>query len=310
MNRTAIELHARLSWVPRPLTALLAGLAVAVLTVGVHAAAPPPPPTKARPSWAALRSAYAVPAGKLVVRVAERKDPDYLVQHLDFTLAGRAKVPAIFIRPKKPGVYPCALLLHGWTSDKETMIRYFGRPLAARGIACVALDADRHGERRDPKRPQEWSAFGEVVRGGIVEERQVLKSLAERPDVDRRRIGLLGYSMGAIMGTILAGVDDRVRAAVLCVGGDPIRANLASISKGKQAVAEFVSPSNYAGHISPRPVMMINGRRDVIITPAMARLVHDAAREPKTVIWADSGHILPAAATMKGIEWLAVRLKG
>ena len=37
------------------------------------------------------------------------------------------------------------LLLHGLTSDKETMVKFFGRPLLQQGVAILALDAPLHG---------------------------------------------------------------------------------------------------------------------------------------------------------------------
>jgi fermentation-respiration switch protein FrsA (DUF1100 family) len=71
---------------------------------------------------------------------------------------------------------------------------------------------------------------------------------------------------------------------------------------------ESASPSNYVGHISPRPLLMINGKQDTTVPEAAARRLHDAAKEPKQVIWADAGHGLPGSSTLRGIEWLAEKL--
>src|SRR5205823_2415786 len=144
--------------------------------------------------------------------------------HLEFTNAKGQTVTGLFMRPRAEGKYPVVLILHGRGSDKDDMMAKFGADLAAKGLGSLALDADLHGERipaskddaRDPKR------VAHMMRGGIVDYRQILDYLKTRKDVDSGRIGVLGYSMGAMMGAILSGVDDRIKATVLCVGGDQV----------------------------------------------------------------------------------------
>jgi fermentation-respiration switch protein FrsA (DUF1100 family) len=46
------------------------------------------------------------------------------------------------------------------------------------------------------------------------------------------------------------------------------------------------------GRISPRPVMMVWGDEDTAIPPAVARALHHAANEPKTVLRFHGGHLL------------------
>ncbi len=268
----------------------------------------------APPAWGKLKAAYDYkPAPKSPVPVIEaRNDADYLFQHVLLTGADGKTIPGLFLRPKADGKYPVALLLHGLGSDKETMLRVFGRPLAAKGIACLALDAREHGERKptsgqtaapDPMR------FATVMRATIGDYRLALDWLKTRPDVDSRRVGLLGYSMGAMMGSILGGVDNRVKAAVLEVGGDPIRPYLRMLPAAMREPVEFVSTSNYVGHIAPRPVLMINAKADQTMKEDAAKRLQDAAREPKQIIWAEGGHILAEADAQKGTAWLAEKLR-
>lgn len=263
------------------------------------------------PSWEKLKAAYNYDSrATLTVKEEPKQDSEYLLVHLSFPNAKGQTVPGLFLRPKAEGVYPCIVLLHGLTSNKETMSDRFGRVLAAKGIASLALDADLHGERK-PKDSAERpgiAAFGQIVRGGIVDYRMAMDYLKTRKDVDSGRIGLLGYSMGAMMGAILSGVDDRIKASVLCVGGDVVRGRLASLPEGLRDQAEFVAPSNYVGHISPRLLFMINGRQDTTVREEAAKALHDAAKEPKEILWADAGHMLPPQIAGKGVDWLADKL--
>lgn len=315
---------------PRALAALSVPGALSVIAAsGVQAQnAPPatPPPTagvttqpaapaaSAAPAWEKLKAAHAYSLkAPLAVREEPREDAeykDYKLWHVSFpNLKGQA-VPGLFLRPKAEGVYPCVLILHGMTSDKETFVRYFGRPLAERGIASLAIDADLHGERRDKNAPASFDplTLGQILRGGVVDNRLALDYLKTRADVDGKRIGLFGYSMGAMMGAVVSGVDERLAAAVLCVGGDPVRRYAGMVPGAMRSEVEAISPSNYIGHISPRPVFLINGTRDTIMPEADARLLQNAAREPKRILWADAGHILPEEAVAPGLDWLRDKL--
>lgn len=290
------------------------------LSAGAQNTLPPPaitapaakPALPAPPAWDTLRAAYDVDVkAPPTVREEARADADYLLQHLSFTNAKGQMVSGLFLRPKKDGVYPVALLLHGLGSDKETMIKFFGRPLAAQGYACLALDANLHGERRaaaDAKANAFDIVFKDIARGGVLDYRQALTYLATRRDVDSPRIGLLGYSMGAMMGSILAGVDERVKASVLCVGGDPIRPALAIVPEKVKGQVEVSSPSNYIGHVAPRPVFFINGTQDTTIRPDAAKRLQEACGEPKTILWVETGHRIGEEAAKKGVAWLIEKL--
>ena len=261
------------------------------------------------PSWEKLSAAYKYEFKAVSVKEEAREDSAHVLQRISVHNAKGESVPGLLRRPKADGVYPCVLLLHGLTSKKEDMSSMFGRALAEKGIATLALDAPNHGERKTAQPANQDPAwFFNVMRGGILDYRMALDYLKTRKDVDSNRVGLVGYSMGAMMGSILSGVDDRVKAAVLCVGGDVTKLMASRIPPAMREIAESIAPSNYVGHISPRPVLMINGKQDNIVNEAAAKALHDAAKDPKEIIWADANHFLPPAVTVKGIDWLVTKL--
>jgi dienelactone hydrolase len=53
----------------------------------------------------------------------------------------------------------------------------------------------------------------------------------------------------------------------------------------------MADPVRYASQISPTPVYFQNGTHDVLIAPAAARALQDAAGEPKKITWYDSDHV-------------------
>ncbi|HTE18137.1 MAG TPA: alpha/beta hydrolase [Armatimonadota bacterium] len=261
--------------------------------------------------WDALRASYAYDAGApLTVTEELGYDPEYRLSRLRFRSGDGSGHTGLFLRPAAEGVYPCVLLLHALSSDKDAMVRLFGRALAERGLASLALDAHLHGERGGgPSEPLGPLEYVRLARESILEYRHALDYLGTRADVDAERTGLLGYSLGAMMGCILAGVDERVRASLFMVAGDMVRTHLERIPPFLRRMADPISPVNFVPHISPRPVFFINGKWDATVPTAAATLLHEAARDPKQVVWVEAGHILPPEAAAQGVDWLEKELR-
>lgn len=225
---------------------------------------------------------------------------------LSFRTQAGNTIPGLFLRPEKKAVYPCALLLHGLGSSKEVMVLSFGLPLVKRGVAVLALDTlAGAGRSKGGPRPE----YHEMVRTGVLEYRRGLDYLASRRDVDSNRVGLIGYSIGSMQGAILGGVDRRIAAVALCVGGDMALAKVLEMPKAERARGYTVCPSLYIGRIAPRPILMINARQDTIVSQVDAQRLHEAAKKPKKIVWVDSGHALPPARRMIAVEWLAEHLR-
>jgi fermentation-respiration switch protein FrsA (DUF1100 family) len=111
-----------------------------------------------------------------------------------------------------------------------------------------------------------------------------------------------------MMGCILAAVDPRVSAGAFLVGGDIVRTYRGQVPVLLRGMLDPVSPSLFAAHISPRPVLFINGRWDQKVSQESAELLHHAAREPQEIRWAECGHVLPEAEARYGVDWLIARL--
>lgn len=234
-------------------------------------------------------------------------------------------IPAILLIPKLEAgeKAPCVILMHGLGSRKEDLIPLWF-PLLAQGYAVFSIDAPYHGER-EPKDKNFRQVFRYPVRTRemfihtVIDLRRGVDYLIQRPDIDPTRIGYVGFSMGAITGAVFAGIDTRIKAPVLVVGGG----NWASIAKGSEVnheppvlkndpthLAELAStlapvdPILWIGQISPRSVLMINGNSDRVIPKEAAKALHAAAKEPKEVLWYKGGH-LPLSE--KGV-WVIVKI--
>ena len=218
------------------------------------------------------------------------------VYHVLFDSTNGQRVPALLAIPKtgeKP--YPLIMLQHGLGGNKNVeYVRLPALKLAESGYATLRIDAASHGERAEANAQGDMMArvFAMVQSGGwrqsIVDMRRGLDYCATRDDIDMERIGYMGVSMGAIMGGVLCGVEDRIDAAVLMLGG-----SLGVFSAFAPNLLDAIDPANYIANFAPRPLLMLNGKQDPLITPAAVQMLYDAAKDPKRIVWYDTGHTLP-----------------
>jgi alpha/beta superfamily hydrolase len=120
------------------------------------------------------------------------------------TIHGMLHLPA-----KQPA--PAVALLHGFTGQRTEASFVFvrmARLLCDAGIAALRFDFRGSGESE--------GAFSEMTIEREVEDaRAALRWLRARPDVDARRVGLLGVSLGSAVAMLTAGEEPQLRALCL-----------------------------------------------------------------------------------------------
>jgi uncharacterized protein len=211
-------------------------------------------------------------------------------------------VPAVFLLPHRTNPpSPAVLLLHGFNLKKEHMADTIGKELQSKGIASLALDLPLHGERSTgyfapPKNPlklmNHWRAAQQ-------ECRLALQYLAAHPRIDGKRLALVGFSLGAFLGLKVAVDATYLRAVVLAAGGD-----LPNYIPYVEMIRKVANPLRWVRQLAGRPLLMMHGRQDAIVSPDLAERLFSAAGEPKQILWFDSGHILPQEAMEQAANWL------
>ncbi|MGQ0713925.1 MAG: alpha/beta hydrolase family protein [Gemmatimonadaceae bacterium] len=134
--------------------------------------------------------------------------------------------------------------------------------------------------------------------------------LSQRDDVDPARVGLVATSFAVPFATIAAAMDARFRDVGLIYGaGDFATVMAANIDLrprwlrrpmawlATRAFREF-EPERHIAHIAPRPVLMINGADDPQMPRGAVESLFDAARDPKTLIWLRTGHLMPTDSVL------------
>lgn len=236
------------------------------------------------------------------------------------------RVPALLFTPQgvsaaKP--VPCIVILHGLGGSKEIMVGY-ALAAAKFGYASLVIDEYGQGERRPLKTvpSQRAEQLAATVMQTAVDVRRGLDYLQTRSEIDGRRVGLAGVSLGAIIGTVVSGVEPRLKAAVLISGGGDWGLILKTLSARNATVGgrdtsafkkiDFAElsvllapedPLTFAPHIAPRPVLMLGGRKDTTIVPKAQSELFDALSQPKQSVWYPQyGHVPPPEVVFPAMQ--------
>jgi dienelactone hydrolase len=228
-------------------------------------------------------------------------------------------VYAEYYRPKKPGKFPAVVVLD-ITGGNQELSRFIARTLAQNDIAGLFVQMAYYGPRRPPGSklrmlstniPQTMAA----VRQTVLDCRCAAALLASRPEVDAKRIGIMGTSLGSFVATLTGEMDPRFnRVAILLGGGGlvdafydhpqaaPYRKIWEMLGGTKEQVVKSlapVDPITKAANLRGRNVLMIAASRDEIVPPAAAVKLWEEMGKPK-IVWYDTTHygaalFIPAA---------------
>lgn len=186
------------------------------------------------------------------------------------------------------------VLVHGTGTDRSGVLAET-RLLARAGFGALALDLPGQG------------VSGGRTYWGVPESQAIIAAvdwLAARSEVDPRRIGGFGQSMGAYVLVRSAVADKRLGAVVLeSCPNDVVEQNWLATSRWGllSQLPNYwalrvagqpldLKPKDVAGAISPRPVLVIGGELDDLVPAFMARQIYAAAREPKELWIAKGAH--------------------
>lgn len=267
------------------------------------------------------------------MKVTDREQRDgYEARKIRFNLSEWSRVPAYLLVPEGEGPFPAIVLLHDhgahFSIGKEKMVRpfyvapevmedadqwasqcydgqYVGDYLARHGYVVLAVDALFWGERGRKEGTSydaqqalasnflqmgaSWGAFINV------DDMRSAEFLASLPFVDKKRVGSLGFSMGAYRSWMLAALTDVVRAsASICWMNttEHLMTLTNNQNKGGSAYAmlipalrRYLDYPHVASIACPKPTLFFNGTQDKLFP---IEGVRDAYREMEAV-WKSQG---------------------
>ena len=237
------------------------------------------------------------------------KRSGYEARKILFNVSAYSRIPAYLLVPEGEGPFPTVVLMHDhgahFTIGKEKMVRpfgvedwtledadrwaessydkqYVGDYLAANGYVVLAIDALFWGERGRKEganyNAQEAMAsnlmqmghsWGALVTWDDIRSVEFLTTL---PQVDKNRIGAMGFSMGAHRTWMLCAATDMVKAgAAVCWMNttEHLMTLTNNQSKGGSAysmlipgIRNYMDYPHVASIACPKPMLFINGTKD------------------------------------------------
>jgi len=172
------------------------------------------------------------------------------------------RIDVVLTHPKAvQGRAPAVVCIHGHGGtrhsvyDRDTIYKGFGTALAARGFVTIAADVGQHevyGEGRKLMGERLWDLM------------RCVDYLTSQPEIDERRIGCAGLSLGGEMAMWLGAMDTRIVATVssgFLTFMDQMEQNHCMCWKfdGLRELVDF--PDIYS-LIAPRPLLCQNGEKE------------------------------------------------
>ena len=244
---------------------------------------------------------YLLPPGERVEIPYERK-----------TLAGILRKPGSIEKP------PVVVMAVGLDSTKEESDAY-ETPFLARGMATLVFDGPGQGEAQ----------YDFAIRGDYeVPVKAVLDFVETRRDLDAKRIGMWGVSLGGYYAPRAAAFDKRIKACI-ALGGPfdwgaawdtlpdltreafRVRSHAKTQDEAKKNAA-MLSLVGIADKITC-PIFIVNGRLDRVVPAKDAeRLAREVKGPVELLMVEDGNHIANNRAyrwRSQSADWMADRLK-
>ncbi len=136
-----------------------------------------------------------------------RLHPD--IERVEVPYEGKS-LPAWFVKGRGQGKRPTVVLFDGMDNAKEMSVIFAGLDLAKRGINVLAIDGPGQSE---PLRLHNIPTRHDYEAAGM----PAYDYVASRPEVDAKRVAVMGYSFGGYHAPRICAFDKRY-AACVCFG--------------------------------------------------------------------------------------------
>lgn len=139
----------------------------------------------------------------------------------------------------------------------------------------------------------------------VIDARRLIDWAQTRDEVDRYRIGLVGFSISAVTGTLVAQSDPRIRASALVMGGAELGRIVSECPGNEQetragvmknlgldrrefeltlnALFEDLDPASYPNRVDPRSVLLVDAGRDECIPETSREAWWEALGRPERI---------------------------
>lgn len=281
----------------------------------------------------------------------------YIARKIVFNITAESRVQALMLVPKGKGPFPAALLLHDHGSKfdigKEKLIqpwgddaklksakawsekyfsgRFVGNEMVARGYVVLATDAlgwgDRGGMTYDSQQALESNLLnlGTSMAGLMAyEDMRTADFLSSFPEVDKKRVAAVGFSMGSFRAWQVAALSDKISAGVavcwmattkgIMVPGNNTLRGQSSYWMIHPGLVNYLDFPDMASIAAPKPMLFYNGDQDTLFPVDSVKEAYGKMKQVwdsqkagdklETKIWPGLGHVFVKDEQEAAFNWL------
>jgi len=214
-----------------------------------------------------------------------------------------------YYRSRQSGRRPGVIVLHILGGDFP-LARVFANALAQSGVHALFLKMPYYGPRRDPMSSRRMVSTdprqtAEGMMQAVLDIRRGVSWLAARPEIDAKRIGIFGISLGGITAALATANEPRITSACFLLAGGDVAEGLWNSREARQVRDKWlaegktreefvealasVDPVTYAAAARGKRILMLNAASDDVIPRACTESLWRALGEPE-IHWFSGNH--------------------
>ncbi len=212
--------------------------------------------------------------------------------------------------PSGKGPFPGVIVLD-ILDGSQVVSRAIANVLAQNGVAALCVQMAYYGPRRPPGvnirlLSPNLNQTMEGIRQTVLDNRCAAAWLASRPEIDAKKLGIHGTSLGSFLAGLTAAAEPRLHKVSLMLGGgglvdaywdhpraQPLLNALAIAGITKETAKLVIAPADpitYANRLKDRNLLMIAAERDDVVPPSAAKQLWAATGQQK-IVWYNATHV-------------------
>lgn len=253
--------------------------------------------------WKTRQEAYSLLHAPMATRNLPDETPnDFGMEYEDVTVTNPdgMTLAGWFIPPQNGAVI---IMQHGYKSTRDELLNE-AQMMQAHGYGVLVTSVRAHDQSE-----------GELITLGYYEMQDMeawYQYLISRDDIDPDKIGIIGNSYGGMLSIQYAAQNENIKAVVANCAFSSMSDTVSTSVRHFTGLPDFpfvplivfwaenmtgiqmeeIDTTQWIPDISPRPVFLMQGGKDTVISPESGQILYDAANEPKE-LWFDPelGHV-------------------
>ncbi len=252
----------------------------------------------------------------------ERETKNYVAQSVSFPSIGDNgqdgnRVTALYYRSKRPGKRRLVVVLPIWGTNTypsrkitESLMKYSDGDMNILRILGKNYLFDWDGMRAISNEEELAVVAQQMVKRvqtHVKDIRRAIDWAESQTDVDAGRIGLIGFSLGATVASLVVANEPRISAGVVAMGGANINEMFATCfgraAETREAITKRlgwsretfeqklaqplapINPATFPGQVNPQRIIMFDARYDTCVPKTSREALWQALGQPQRITW-------------------------